>query len=76
MGARNHPAATGEAPPGTHGKVAVAAEPGVLPGSGGTVEIPGTSIATHFAFWDLIDQTGQRKLPGPSRLSDAGAAAS
>lgn len=75
MGARNHPAATGEAAPGT-GKAAVAAEPGVLPGSSGSVEIPGTSIATHFAFWDLIDHAGWHKLPGPSRLSSVGAAAS
>lgn len=48
----------------------------MLPGSSGSVEIPGTSIATHFAFWDLIDHTGWHELPGPSRLSSVGAAAS
>jgi len=55
MGARNHPAATTrEAPQGPPEKAAVAAGPGVLPGSSRMVGIPGTSTATHFAFWDLI----------------------
>lgn len=76
IGTRNHPATTREAPMVTHGKAAVAAEPGVPPVGGRTLEIPGTSTATHFAFGDLTDHTGQHKVPEPFCLSNMGASAS
>lgn len=72
MGAGNHRAATGEALPGAGGKAAVAAEPAVLPGSGRTVVIPGTSMASR---WGL-GRDGSRRLPERSRLSGVAAAAS